>query len=107
MTSWLGATALSALYLLAQAELDCARPSVARDLIGRLRLAEIEWAEDVNRAAMWEAFGRCAGSPTAEACREAERRQFAAELERQRADIDAKYQRMQKEFEARCRASIT
>jgi hypothetical protein len=107
MTPWLVAVALAVLLEAPQPELDCARPTSARNLIGRLRLSEIEWAEDVNRAAMWDAFGRCAAAPGADACRQEQRQRFSAELERQTADIDAKYGRMLREFEARCRASIT
>jgi hypothetical protein len=88
-------------------EADCARPDAARELIGRLRLAEIEWAEDVNREALWEAFGRCAALPGAPACRDRERARFAADLDRQVAAINARYEQMLKEFETRCQASIT
>lgn|SRR5262249_14475265 len=103
----LTALALVAVLHAAEPELDCARPAAAKELIGRLRLADIEWAEDVNRAAMWEAFGRCAGSADADECRDRQRRRFGADLDRQKADIDARYERMLKEFEERCRVSIT
>ena len=73
----------------AQLELDCERPAASRDLIGRLMLSDIEWAEDVNRAAMWEAFGRCTAEARAEVCREKERRRFTADLDRQKAAIEA------------------
>ena len=61
----------------AQSEPDCARPAQGRELIDRLRLAEIEGAEDIHREAMWEAFGRCpegaggrrAGRPSGSASR--------------------------------------
>ena len=76
-------------------------------LIGRARLSEIEWAEDVNREAMWQAFGRCSGQPGAEACRERERQRFSDDLDAVVAAIDAKYRRISEEFEARCRTSIT
>ncbi len=91
----------------AQLELDCAHPAAARALIGRVRLSEIEWAEDVNRAAMWEAFGRCADRPGADSCRDGERERFAADWARQKAAIEAKYDQMLKDFDARCQASIT
>src|SRR5262245_32642608 len=107
MVTRLTALALVAVLQAAGPEFECSRPAAAMDLIGRLRLADIEWAEDVNRAAMWEAFGRCAGSADAEECRERQRRRFGADLDRQRAEIDARYERMLKEFEERCRASIT
>ena len=98
--------ALAAMLGGAQLDLDCAQPVAAREFIGRVRLSEIEWAEDVNREAMWEAFGRCAARPEADACRDAERDRFAAEWARQKAAIEAKYQQMLKDFETRCQASI-
>jgi hypothetical protein len=98
---------LAGILYTAQLDMDCARPAAARDLIGRLRLAEIEWAEDVNREALWEAFGRCAALPGAPACRDRERARFAADLDRQVAAINARYEQMLKEFETRCQASIT
>ena len=91
----------------AQLDLDCSRPLAAKELIGRIRLSEIEWAEDVNREALWEAFGRCAARPGAAACRDGERERFAADWARQKATIEAKYEQMLKDFEARCQASIT
>src|SRR5438477_3476828 len=62
-----------------QPDLDCGRPAAGQEMIGRLRLAEMEWKEDVNRVAMWEAFGRCSTRPGAAACREGEREQFDAD----------------------------
>lgn len=89
-----------------QLELDCAHPAAARSEIARTMLSEIEWAEDVNRAAMWEAFGRCASEAQAEACRDEQRRRFGEDFERQKAAIEAKYHQMTADFAARCQASI-
>jgi hypothetical protein len=91
----------------AQLDLECSRPLAARELIGRLRLSEIEWAEDVNREALWEAFGRCAAFPGPAACRDREQERIAADWVRQKATIDAKYEQMLKDFDLRCQASIT
>src|SRR6266511_2960621 len=66
MKRWALGLALAGILEAAQLDLDCARPAAARDLIGRVMLSEIEWAEDVNREALWEAFGRCADRPRAE-----------------------------------------
>ena len=87
-------------------DLDCAHPAAAKELIGRVRLSEIEWAEDVQREALWQAFGRCAEKPDADRCRKAEQERFGADWARQKADIEAKYQQMEKDFEERCQASI-
>ncbi len=91
----------------AQSEADCARPAQGRALIARLRLAEIEGAEDIHRATMWEAFGRCPGGAAGGACRIAEQRRFEAEWDGKRAEIDAKYRAALSDFERRCRASIS
>lgn len=112
-----GAAAVAAVCLLgtvwaapsdrAQAELDCARPAQGRELIARLRLAEIEGAEDIHRAAMWDAFGRCPEGGTGGPCRTAERARFEAEWERTRAGIEAKYRTVLGDFERRCRAILS
>jgi hypothetical protein len=107
MSHWVLGVALVGLVETVQLDLDCARPTAARRLIGQMKLAEIEWAEDVSRAAMWDAFGRCAALPGSEACRNEERRRFEADLDRQRAVIEGKYRKMLEEFEQRCQASIT
>jgi hypothetical protein len=92
----------------AQTELDCARPTQGRELIARLRLAEIEGAEDIHRAAMWEAFGRCPeGGAAGGTCRTAERQRFEAGWEGKRAQIEAKYRAVLSDFERRCRAIIS
>ncbi|MGH7348585.1 MAG: hypothetical protein ACREI6_01115 [Candidatus Rokuibacteriota bacterium] len=90
-----------------ESDLDCSRPADAHRLIGRLTLAEIEWAEDVHRAAMWDAFGRCPGGAAGESCRSAERRRFDAVWTRKKGRIEAKYRSMLAEFEQRCLAAIT
>lgn len=90
----------------AQIDLDCGAPAAARALVGRLALSEIEGAEDINRAAMWDAFGRCPPGPARQACAESQRRHFEAEWQRQKARIEAKYRKILDDFEARCRASL-
>ena len=91
----------------AQSEADCARPARGRELIARLRLAEIEGAEDIHRAAMWEAFGRCPEGAAGGVCRIAAQRRFEAEWDGRRAEIDAKYRAVLRDFERRCQASIS
>jgi hypothetical protein len=91
----------------AQLEPDCARPAQGRELIARLRLAEIEGAEDIHREAMWEAFGRCPEGVAGTPCRTTERQRFEAEWEGMRARIDAKYRGVLSDFEQRCRAIIS
>lgn len=92
---------------LAQSEPDCARPAQGRELIARLRLAEIEGAEDIHREAMWEAFGRCPEGAAGTSCRTAERERFETEWEGLRARIEAKYRGVLSDFERRCRAILS
>jgi hypothetical protein len=89
-----------------QPDLDCGRPAAGQELLGRLRLSEIEGKEDVSRTAMWEAFGRCADLPSAADCRDTARREFEAAWEREKAAIEAKYERLLRDFLMQCRASI-
>ena len=95
------------LFLLAltgpRPELDCASPAAGRSLVGRMMLSEIEGAEDINRAALWEAFGHCPAGSEHGACMAREQRRFEAEWEREKAAIQAKYRRILDEYEARCR----
>lgn len=107
MASWGRTLALVLSLVGAQLELDCARPEAARDLIGRVMLADIEGAEDIHRAAMWDAFGRCAAGPAREPCVTEAKRRFEADWERQKAAIEAKYRKMLEDFQQRCRASLT
>ena len=87
--------------------LDCERPAEARAFIAQLMLGEIEGAEDIHRAVMWEAFGRCAAGAAGGPCRVAEQRRFEGRWEEQRREIEAKYREMLGAFEQRCRAAIS
>jgi hypothetical protein len=100
------AVILAGLLLVSQFELDCAHVAAARTLIGQARLSEIEWAEDVSREAMWDAFGRCPSGPGAQPCREELRQRFEAELDAQKAAIREKYDGILRDFVERCLASI-
>jgi hypothetical protein len=91
----------------AQIELDCARLEESRSLIGRLELAEIEGAEDIHRAKMWDAFGRCPEGAAGETCRAAERDRYEAEWLGQKRRIQVKYGAMRADLERRCRTTLT
>lgn len=75
-------------------------------MIGRLRLAEIEGAEDIHRAAMWDAFGGCPAGAAGEPCRQQVRRRFEAQWEEQKRGIEDKYRSVLGDFEQRCRGLI-
>ncbi|HET8578678.1 MAG TPA: hypothetical protein VFO18_16400 [Methylomirabilota bacterium] len=98
---------LAGMLASAEADLDCARPGQSRNYIAKLRLADIEWAEDVHREALWMAFGRCPAGSGQTACRAEQQRRFDAEWQQTKAEIDVKYRKMQEDFELRCRASIS
>ncbi len=107
MNGWVLSVALAGLSMIAQGDLDCARPAQSRTYIAKLRLAEFEWAEDVHREAMWQAFGRCPSGPRQAACRAEQQKRFDAEWQTTKAGIEAKYKKMEEDFEVRCRASVT
>ncbi len=92
---------------LAQIDLDCGRLEEARTLLGRLELAEIEGAEDIHRALMWDAFGRCPEGAAGGACRATERDRFEADWEGQKRRIQGKYGVMRADLERRCRTTIS
>ncbi len=107
MTGRLVGLALVGFLMTAQADLDCAKAAQSRNYIAKLRLAEFEWAEDVHREALWNAFGRCPAGPRQAACRAEQQRRFDAEWQRTRAAIEAKYKKMEEAFELRCQASVS
>ncbi|HXU80906.1 MAG TPA: hypothetical protein VN914_05885 [Polyangia bacterium] len=104
---WAAAPAAPALGLAADPELDCARPAEARAYIALLRLAEIEGAEDIHRAAMWEAFGHCPEGDGGAPCRVTEQRRFEGRWEVERRAIEDKYRDVQAAYDARCRGAIS
>ena len=90
-----------------QPALDCRQLSESRTMLGRMRLAEIEGAEDIHRAAMWDAFGHCPAGTAGEPCREAERRRFVARWEEQKRRIEDRYRTLLDDLEQRCRTVIS
>jgi hypothetical protein len=107
LTLWAAAPAPPALGLSTDPELDCARPAEARAYIALLRLAEIEGAEDIHRAAMWEAFGRCPEGDGGTPCRVTEQRRFEGRWEVERRAIEDKYRDVQAAYEVGCRWTIS
>jgi hypothetical protein len=84
-----------------------ARRAAARAYIALLRLAEIEGAEDIHRAAMWEAFGHCPEGDGGAPCRVTEQRRFEGRWEVERRAIEDKYRDVQAAYDARCRGAIS
>ncbi len=107
LSGWLPGVLLTGALLGAQVDLDCSKPQQARAWVGRLMLAEIEGAEDIHRAAMWKAFGRCPAGAGGTPCRVKVRERFEAEWEQQKRGIEGKYRKALSDFEERCRAAIT
>jgi hypothetical protein len=106
MIGWFICIILSAAGAAAQLELDCAAPERARALIEYARLSEIEQVEDIHRDLLDKALARCPPGAGREPCRAERRRQAELHWERTLTDIKARYAKMQKDFEERCRASI-
>ena len=106
LSGWLFSVILSGTLLGVETDLDCARLDQAKIWLSRLMLSEIEGAEDIHRAAMWDAFGHCAPGADGGPCRESARQRFEAQWERQRKEIEDKYQKRLSDFEERCRAAI-
>jgi len=106
MAGWLIWMALGVAGAAAQLELDCAAPERARALIEYARLSEIEQVEDIHRDALDKGLARCQAGAGREACRAEQRWQAGLEWERKLAEIKARYEKMHKDFEERCRASI-
>jgi hypothetical protein len=104
---WAAVAAAPAALLAAGPELDCASPAEARAYIALLRLAEIEGAEDIHRAAMWDAFGHCPDGEGGGPCRAGERRRFEQQWEAKRQAIEDKYRELQIDFERRCLEMIS
>ena len=97
---------LGAAGMAAQLDLDCAAPERARALIDYARLSDIEQLEDNQREALDKALARCPGGAEREACRSERRRQALLDWDRKLAGIKVRYEKMHKDFEERCRASI-
>ena len=91
----------------AEPALEGAGPAGARAYIALLRLAEIEGAEDIHRAAMWEAFGHCPEGDGGAPCRVTEQRRFEGRWEVERRAIEDKYRDVQAAYDARCRGAIS
>ncbi len=106
MAWWVIWMVLSAAGAAAQLELDCAAPERARALIEYARVSEIEQVEDIHRDLLDKAPARCPAGQGRQACRTEQQRQADLEWERKLTDIKARYDKMQKDFEERCRASI-
>lgn len=90
----------------AQLDLDCAAPDKARALIDYARLSEIEQVEDIHRDALSKALANCPEGQGRLACRAEQQRQADIDWERTVAEIKVRYEKMQQEFEERCRASL-
>ena len=106
MADWLVWLVLWAAGAAAQLDLDCAAPERARALIEYARLSEIEQVEDIHRDALGKALANCPEGQGRLACRAEQQRQADIDWERKLAEIKIRYERMHKDFEEKCRASI-
>ncbi len=88
-----------------QLDLDCAAPERSRALIEYARLSEIEQIEDIHRDVLSRSLAKCPEGQGRPACRAEQQRQADIDWERKLAEIKARYDEMQSDFEERCRAS--
>lgn len=105
MAAWMR-VALVLLGASAQLDLDCAAPERARALIDYAQLSEIEHVEDVHRDELDRALAGCASAAGRDRCRAERRRQADLDWDQKLVEIKARYQKMRRDFEERCRASI-
>ena len=106
MAGWLIWMVLGVAGAAAQLELDCAAPERARALIEYARFSEIEQVEDIHRDGLDKAIARCPAGQGRQSCRTEQQRQADLDWERKMSEIKARYEKMHKDFEERCRASI-
>jgi hypothetical protein len=106
MAGWLIWMILGVAGGAAQLDLDCAAPERARALIEYARLSEIEQIEDIHRDALDKALAHCPSGQGRQACRAEQQYQADIDWERKLAEIKARYEKMQQDFDERCRASI-
>jgi len=106
MAGWLTWLILGVAGAAAQLELDCAAPERARALIEYARLSEIEQVEDIHRDALDKALTRCEAGQGRQACRTEQQRQADLNWQRKMSEIKARYEKMHKDFEEKCRASL-
>ena len=105
MWAWMRVT-LALIAISAQLDLDCSNPERSRALIDYAQLSEIEQVEDIHRDELDKALARCPTGPPREACRAERRRLADLDWERKVAEIKARYQKMHRDFEEGCRASL-
>jgi hypothetical protein len=106
MAGWLFWLVVGVSGALVQLDLDCAAPERARKVIDYARLSEIEQVEDIHRDALAKALANCPEGQGRLACRAEQQRQADIDWERKVAEIKVRYEKMLKEFEEKCRASI-
>jgi hypothetical protein len=83
-------------------DLDCARGPAARRELDRTRLSEIEQAEDLAHASLEQALTGCPAGAAGGACRAEARRRSEVAWAGKKAEIEARYRDLRREFEARC-----
>src|SRR5262247_4761957 len=104
---WLGTTlTLLLLGSLTQLDLDCGKPESARALIDYAQLSEIEQVEDIHRDELDKALARCPAGAARQRCRTERQREADLDWDRKVVQIKVRYDKMRREFEERCRASL-
>ena len=84
---------------------DCADEAWEREVLAQARAFELHDAEEKLRIGVSEALQGCPGGPGGAACRAGAQSRTQDERQRRRGEIDARYERLLRELEDRCRAT--
>jgi len=84
---------------------DCADEAWQRQVLAQARAFELHAGEEKLRVDLAEALQACPEGPGGAACRAGVQSRTQVQRQRQRGEIDARYERLLRELEERCRAT--
>jgi hypothetical protein len=84
---------------------DCADETWHRQVLAQARAFEEQDAEEKLRVTLAEALQACPAGPGGAGCRAGAQSRAQSERHRRRGEIDARYERLLRDLEDRCRAT--
>jgi len=93
------------LWGLLAADPECADEAWQREVLAQARAFELHDAEEKLRVSLAEALQACPAGPGGAACRAGVQSRTQEQRQRRRGEIDARYERLLRELEDRCRAT--
>jgi len=87
------------------ADPDCADETWQRNVLTQARAFELHDAEEKLRVGLAQEFQACPAGPSGAACRAGAESRVQTDRQRRRGEIDARYERLLRELEDRCRSS--